>query len=631
MGAARAGGQASNVSARGCLLGRPGNRASTGPFRNGAFRRAATYDGAALSKEAIPSALLLVAIGAAAIAACSSDAVPGSAPGRGVYIPEHWQTTRTVTGHQAHVVREAIACSKCHELTETEIGKVDPARCADCHAAQAEIEHAKQQAEERYGQGATADCTSCHAFTVAGSDGAHAGAAKAHAPSDCGRCHFSQQGDTPAVQVHHTRDCLSCHQPHEDETPTSAPCDECHAEVPLTHAAQGRQLAEACSICHEHQHAPAKEARDSCQECHALENPLVPASALFTDGHTECVGCHRPHEFARDRAVECQACHESMNVLGGPRVRAHNTCTSCHDPHDVKSASAKACSSCHQDISPNHPKHGKVGTCTGCHDPHPASTRALSKVRDCTSCHQAAAHDTDFHEGVSCRKCHEPHDFVLNAKDTQLCAECHQDNTARASKQPGHQVCGDCHRGLPHRPQALQAGCDTCHQAEHAKARAGHATCTNCHEPHAGSLLKNCASCHAAEHKTAPSGHRECTQCHEPHSGSSASKACSSCHSEQASTPHGKLSATCGDCHRPHGPSGIAKPPSCASCHQQQTLKGLHGVSRHQSCNDCHAPHAEGARNQRQSCLSCHKAQLDHFPNAPTCISCHLFVEPARK
>src|SRR5690606_28555186 len=58
------------------------------------------------------------------------SAVVSGAVGEGVYISEEWQTARSVSGHHVHVVPEGVACTECHELTDTEIGAVVPSKCA---------------------------------------------------------------------------------------------------------------------------------------------------------------------------------------------------------------------------------------------------------------------------------------------------------------------------------------------------------------------------------------------------------------------------------------------------------------------------------------------------------------------
>jgi hypothetical protein len=307
------------------------------------------------SRRSLASSLWLIALLlAAVIAACTDDAKQP-----GISVPQSWQVTRAVSGHRSHVLQRGIPCNKCHGMSETELGKVEPARCAACHQQQATIHHASAQAAQRFGASAQADCTSCHAFTLEGSGheaalralaeprsqgtGGRGGRAEpplvaTFSPGDCRRCHATAQGALPAVQAHGTQDCLSCHRPHADQTPKSAPCSDCHEDISTAHASHGKSVTETCSTCHQHQHAAAIDARSTCVDCHATHEPIVPKTALFAGGHGECVGCHRPHEFQAAQATNCRTCHQDQTVLGAGRVAAHEQCTSCHAPHDVKNA-----------------------------------------------------------------------------------------------------------------------------------------------------------------------------------------------------------------------------------------------------------------------------------------------------
>ncbi len=576
----------------------------------------------------LASLALVAALMVGLIAACSEGGSGDRARQRGLYIEETWQSAREVSGHRVHVVSEKIACSKCHDMTDTAMGKVTPARCAACHEKEGQLAHATRHAEQRFGSGVKTDCTDCHAFKLDGS-GHAADAAVVEAdifePGDCKRCHARAQGEIPAVEVHGTEECTACHQPHEDEKPTSAACTDCHREIHTTHAAAGKSIQETCSTCHEHQHAAAIEARSTCAECHAREQPIVPATALF-EGHRECVSCHQPHGFEKTAAVACRSCHADQHVLGGPGNQAHNQCTNCHAPHDVKGAAIKACQSCHEDVHLDHPVQAKGSACTSCHDPHPARAHADSSA-SCSSCHEAAPSDHAFHAGTACTKCHQPHDFVRATSEHASCASCHAERLQQVAHNAGHQACEGCHQGLPHRPTGLEAGCESCHTSEHAQATRGHAVCTTCHEPHSGAQTKTCTSCHQSEHQSAPAGHQSCTSCHQPHSGAHDLKTCASCHASEAQSAHGQVGSGCATCHRPHGPSGIAKPPACATCHRPKELPGLHTTSEHQACSRCHSGHGDTPAAARGACLSCHRDKKDHFPDAPRCANCHLFTQ----
>jgi hypothetical protein len=576
----------------------------------------------------LPLLLLLALLGA-----CSGgDSPRGPHPGLGVYIPASWSTIRQVHGHDVHVVKKHVRCSSCHVVGESEMGPVRPERCAACHEKETKIQHAGSQALAKLGTTATSDCTLCHRFretlplgaletTPAGAElGAHA-----HAAGDCAHCHLKAQGQTPPVQIHATRDCLSCHRPHADASPQSGPCRQCHEAISTTHAAQGKSPNQVCTTCHQKQHAPATEALGRCADCHSKQQPIIPATALFDGGHQECVGCHRPHDFEKSKAEPCRTCHQNVVVLAQAKVPAHQQCTSCHSPHDVRGSPEQACARCHATQQPDHPKHGLSGTCVGCHDPHPGFNHPLARAADCSSCHQAAAKETAFHAGVECKRCHAPHDFVREKSDHRACEACHATQVASAAHSAGHQACETCHRGLPHQPLLAMSGCETCHAAERARVNEGHTRCVGCHEPHSGSQAAACGSCHKPEQASAPPGHQTCRNCHEAHSGSPAAAPCAKCHAPQAQSRHGQLAGDCHDCHRPHGPSGVAAPPPCSSCHERRQLPGLHQVEKHAPCSRCHTGHGDATGARHDVCLSCHTDRKQHFPDAPSCASCHLF------
>ncbi len=599
--------------------------------------------------------MLWFVLALALLAACSDEPGPGPL-GNGIYIGVEWKTARLQLGHRVHVRDERIACDECHTLGADSISAFRPERCAACHAEQGSVVHAEQAAVKRFGPGVKADCTSCHAFRAEPSAApaltadltpatAHGDAFRAE---DCFRCHAEPQGATPAVVVHSTAPCVSCHQPHADVKLNAAPCTACHndlAEAPLSHGAGEHPSVQVCTTCHEHQHARAAAALDTCVDCHAKQEPLVPSSALFAGGHRACVGCHQPHAFERARAVACRTCHADLNLLGGAKIKQHQECTSCHKPHAVQTNVEAACAGCHSGVHPNHPKTAKIGQCVSCHDPHPAREQSQHAARACSDCHQKAATDRAFHERVECTSCHTPHRFVIEQGDQSLCRGCHEEQVVLAAASRGaspkaahaaHQDCQGCHQGLPHQPKALRATCASCHAGESSSARKGHQECQGCHEPHSGAqvggdITSTCATCHIQQRLTAPTGHQACASCHQPHTGKR-EKTCSSCHAEESKSPHGKISADCASCHRPHGPQGVTAPPGCKTCHEPAKLPGLHQLKQHQTCSGCHTGHGDllasnGEAVQtldRQACAGCHEKREDHFPNA-SCTNCHLF------
>ena len=584
-------------------------------------------DGFSMSRGARYPWFALLALAFAIVTACSD-----SAPHTGLSIQVSWQSARLSAGHQRHVTQEHLACAECHDLSAKAIGAASPVRCASCHAKESSIRHAGQQAALRFGESVKADCTACHAFGGAKQLALDAGASpEQFSPRDCLRCHASQQGGTPKIAVHAASGCTSCHRPHEDQTPKPAPCVGCHAAISTTHAAVGKSATQVCTTCHEHQHAPASEALGKCVTCHETMPPIVPKTALFAGGHSQCVSCHTPHAFSKALARPCRSCHADLRVLGESSVTAHRQCTSCHAPHDVRASAEQSCSTCHANVHPDHPKVAGKGACVGCHDPHPAAAHALEAAATCSSCHRSAHSDKDFHRGLACTQCHTPHAFSLASAGTSICRNCHAQELARVALRSGHQRCANCHGGLPHQPTVQPATCSTCHAAEQKLANRGHAVCTTCHEPHSGAQAAACRSCHVVEARTAPSGHARCVNCHEPHAGSAKlAPACSTCHANEGLSKHGQIVGGCKTCHAPHGPQPVVSPPPCGNCHQTSQLGGLHQIAKHGNCTSCHAAHGAPSGLARTVCETCHGDRKSHFPNAPRCTSCHLFGSDAK-
>jgi hypothetical protein len=595
-------------------------------------------------RHAISSWVLVAMLVVAVLAACAEkkEAPTNGQWGAGLNVDKAWNIAREVTGHRIHVLKNKIDCTKCHAPTETGMGPVTPDRCISCHEKEGRIEHARAEAEQRFGAGTKAVCTACHAFTLEGTKHDEAmlkgepervpidgGAGKfafgvaSYEANDCKRCHKTAQGATPAVVVHGSQPCLSCHKPHEG-APQSAPCSDCHKDISTTHAAQGKTLVEACSMCHEHRHAPAKEALGTCTTCHSEHEPIIPASALFDKGHTECTGCHRPHDFEAKQAAPCRSCHEALNVIGGGRIAAHNGCTNCHSPHNVRATAPAACPTCHKNVHSDHPAQG---ACVSCHDPHPSHVSADVDVRTCTSCHKFADSDHGAHRDTACPACHKPHEFELELANTQMCSECHSERVHETASNQGHQACTNCHRGLPHHPEVDKVACTSCHHREAGLVNAAHTRCLGCHEPHSGAQGTPCGSCHQAERQSAPAGHQACTNCHEPHAGLPALKACPECHKPEEHSAHGQIASGCETCHRPHGPKGVAAVPTCTNCHALASLPGLHTEAKHQPCTQCHRGHDDPSSMPRQVCVGCHRDRENHFPESPRCVGCHLFTQ----
>ena len=545
-------------------------------------------------------------------------------PGPGLAVAASWQQARDVVGHRVHVVDEKIACARCHDLSGERIDVPKPAVCVTCHDKEALIAHDRADAQAVHGRDSPVQCGDCHAF-VPSDGGATLDA------WDCMRCHAEAQNDLPAVVIHAQSTCDTCHRPHEVPQAAPSDCRKCHDDVSTTHFVEtadgrNRSFGEVCSTCHQDQHAPAQRAGEHCAPCHAATEPIVEATAIF-EGHDRCIACHRPHDAAIDDAVACRSCHESTPVLGGGVIPQHADCKNCHDPHAPTAGITKACVSCHAEQHTDHPAAFGGEACSTCHSPHPAAG-AGKVARTCSNCHHAAADDRDFHGAETrCSDCHQRHQFSASSGDMTLCASCHQGPVAATRAVPEHGRCADCHSGLPHRPLEGSSQCGRCHSTQLAKSVVEHRNCRACHEPHGGGVIATCGSCHGEQQKWAPAGHRACSSCHDDAHTGTVGKACTTCHADKTNASHATVNGGCESCHSAHDEKGVTFSPSCVSCHAPAHLPGLHAKKNHQTCTQCHQDTHDTAlpTNQRKLCGTCHQGLEKHEPDAPRCVSCHLF------
>jgi hypothetical protein len=452
--------------------------------------------------------------------------------------------------------------------------------CSDCHdfedggfrkppAAVCWNCHAKQTTHAHGGmaRGADAtDCLTCHIF------------APDRAAPTCIGCHAKPHGEIAAIAQHADVDCAKCHRAHEERPIAPPDCTGCHNERATKHAAHVG--SKECLDCHR-VHEPKAAAASTCASCHAQPAGQRPA------GHESCLTCHQPHDVGAGSERTCAGCHSTKTTLGAPHVQAHAVCTNCHAPHAPKEASG-ACVRCHADV---HVQHGSKGECVGCHEPH--GNDPIPKALACTSCHaRVALSDTAAHAGhVACEGCHKPHAFEGLAGKT-ICKDCHAREVTLVAVNRGHNDCASCHGASG---------------------------------AHAPAASPPCASCHAPEQATAPAGHKRCVACHDAHADKPA-PSCTTCHKDKTSGPHKAVQSGCDTCHRPHGPSGVAAPPTCKSCHAPTTLPALHASAGHTNCATCHVSSHKPPRADRTTCMgNCHIDKRGHEPTATVCSGCHVF------
>ena len=592
---------------------------------------------------------------------------PSSTPS---LVPATFASVRASPGHQAHVGKDKVTCSNCHDERDGGFLSLKEAACtSSCHAKEVARTHAGSEAKP------TA-CLTCHAFG-------------ATAAPTCLGCHEKAQGKSAAVAVHISggSPCTNCHQPHEAKTAAQADCANCHKDVVASHGsmqvstpvasraapsvdasadasidsmalpsrwfepgaaktnanahANAHAASGTCADCHA-PHAHAVDARGSCKGCHeAAPQGNKPS------GHPACVTCHRPHEATRAAVKACASCHHEKRAA---ITSSHAACTTCHTPHATQTG-ARACTTCHDhQATLGAPKVEAHAACGNCHKPHDAKAPPGAT---CVTCHATMAVKHSPGRADKCTDCHAMHpggrgaqlavSVAGKASLSVACTSCHKQATSDVTGHPKGLACTGCHK--PHDfPLSIAKGtfCAKCHASETkvALASKGHNDCVKCHsdihKPTRGPL---CATCHAAEASTGPTGHRECQSCHEPHDGHVKPTAtCQSCHAKEAATKHAQVQGACATCHRPHGPSGPKGPagamaaPACTTCHEQAKLPGLHKLvsgtpAGHTQCATCHSSH-QPTRADRATCTTCHEKQKNHQPTATQCNGCHIFRRP---
>jgi hypothetical protein len=536
-------------------------------------------------------------------------------------VPVTYKEVGNSPGHIAHQTRK-IQCTECHGPSGFERPPVEI--CVRCHVTQPTPLHPGTR-------GPT--CKDCHRFGAPPPgderteelDSASRSRAEGGGPGGvrprtvvpreeaqlpCLRCHATPQGPVHAIGPHATQKCTTCHRPHKMPSLTPPPCTDCHKDKETVHAG-----TRGCRDCHR-AHDDPRTADGTCETCHEKQTgPKHVDDHAITAGHTKCTGCHQPHNFGKAQVQPCtEKCHKDQPVLAKDH---HVKCVNCHNQHDDH---PKPCASCHQQ-QVRHPASAK-GPCAGCHQPHNPNLPLGGKAVACQTCHEKQRHGT-----ATCTDCHVPHQGKPQMDGT-VCARCHA-NRAESTAHTKHANCVICHTAHGPKPTPGPELCAKCH-ADKVKTTAGtgHGTCAKCHADgvHApGAERPACATCHKAEAATVPEGHATCVNCHKPHDPTKAPVACGSCHTTKLQFGHGKV-LPCGSCHRPHGPNGLAKPPTCLTCHDAKKLPNLHKSPSHAgACTTCHGPHEAKPKSDRATCLSCHKDRDKHEPTAATCAGCHPF------
>jgi len=255
-----------------------------------------------------------------------------------------------------------MACSDCHKLHGTAIGKArlrlgaqfhpnaqgfmegkhSGIDCRGCHPG-SQYERLSKACESCHDQrphGPTirSGCAKCHTtlnWEKAKSKHVTNLVGK-HKTAPCGACH---RGMVPSQTP---RDCSACHSA-EHKARVSTACDSCHNQVSWKQIKRDHRPEANCRICH----AKPSEHRDGpCLSCHTTD------SWAFS-GHQANSDCSRCHAApAGHFGPNCGSCHNTKTWQGAsfahPTVREH-------------SYQSFPCRNCH-------PNGLQTWTCTGCHD-----------------------------------------------------------------------------------------------------------------------------------------------------------------------------------------------------------------------------------------------------------------------
>lgn len=498
------------------------------------------------------------------------------------------------------------------------------------------------------------------------------------------------------LSVHPRLECTACHQalngsefPHAEEVP-AADCSICH----------NREADEYQKSIHGKAQARGDRMAPGCGDCHGThrilprshpDSPIASMNIPLTCGkcHHEGSAVSLTHQLPQDRILEnySESIHGAGLFQKGLTVTA--VCTSCHQSHlilpgtDSQSSVhrrniARTCTRCHARIESVHRKviegklwetePHKIPACSDCHSTH--------KIRKSTSPQGMASQD--------CLTCHRRPDLSMTRNGRRISLAV--DEMAFAASAHGQVACAQCHnevkasRTRPCETITGKVDCSICH-AEivriYQNSRHGDLAsrgdpdapgCLDCHDyhltkkkqlPSSPTYPRNvpelCARCHRAGQKAAvriKSGTPDIVQSYQ-----------TSIHGTGLFQSGLVVTATCADCHSPHGelppddprstvhPANLSK--TCGTCHkgiEEIYRSSIHGRGVKTAdgrdlptCENCHSSHSirridkPGFRfEMMRQCGNCHRTEADTFfatyhgkvtqlgsAGAAKCYDCH--------
>ncbi len=529
---------------------------------------------------------------------------------------------------RAHADLEGISnCTKCHVLGD----KVSNDKCLDCHkeiktrVSRGAGYHASKEAKGK-------DCTICH------SD--HHGRNFDIIRFDKNKFNHNLTG-FELTGAHKTIDCRQCHKADYVE-------DRELKKKPKTYLGLGQK----CSSCHEDYHQQTLSG--DCAKCHST-TVFAPASK-FNHNKTDfpLLGQHK--------TVDCTKCHQKetrngkdFQVFAG--VKSSN-CNTCHtDPHNYNLGTN--CKQCHVEQSFT----SLAGIKRFDHGETEFPLKGKHRQADCAACHTMNASPTTIFQdrlglrGNDCARCHEDaHDNKFGSR----CAECHNENSFRAS--PGSlKNFNHARTGFELVGKHTAVDCKKCHTSGSLTTPLKHYTCDACHtDYHEGQMASilglspDCSKCHTEQgFETSFFTIADHAKTKFPLNGGHAATPCFACHKKEPEKKwqFRKIGERCVDCHQDIHQGYLDQKfypdRSCDKCHissgwvenhfdHNQTRFKLQGAHAKQQCTACHKNDDASAKpvpspifaNTPMVCSSCHEeAHGRQFEKdgVTECSRCHGF------
>ncbi|MFB6285989.1 MAG: cytochrome c3 family protein [Candidatus Bipolaricaulia bacterium] len=415
-------------------------------------------------------------------------------------VPEKTVTTGGLKFDHGDVKRYDMNCANCHSGVVQGQGNVPESRCVSCHNKPARLQryeetqflHEKHVTEHKVEclqchneiqhesserlKHAEGNCATCHAdgghspqrdlYVGLGAKDVEPRASKMYlAGVRCESCHILTEGDR---KVASSISCMSCHG--ADFKPVYANwTDTMKRRLDRLKAERKRVASQVPDSSEAYQRANANI--DFVERARAIHNPRYASDIL-----------ERAHQDLRQALQSASASVPTqLKLPPWPEVNYKTDCIGCHldaagevvptdrgpfrhKPHAVDGG--VNCTTCHQSASYQQSSHGNVArSCASCHPSQP--TMAQASTVDCQGCHaepiEVTSDEAQFSHnghvqsaGVDCTECHTS---VPETDHLELMKRAPED----ALPTLDHELCQDCHDGVPPVEGSSVQPCLMCH------------------------------------------------------------------------------------------------------------------------------------------------------------------------